>query len=123
MRIWLVIAALLGGLGVIVGAVGAHAVKGLGPVQQHTFETGTAFQMYHALAIGLAALAMRDSNRGPAQLAAQLFLTGTLLFSFSLYLWALSGQHFYVFITPVGGVALIMGWVALAVAGWKLEKT
>ena len=121
MRIWLVIAALLGGLGVIVGAVGAHAVKGLGPVQSHAFDTATAFQMYHALAIGLSALVMRHSRTWAVR-AAWCFLIGIIFFSGSLYLWALNGQHVLVFMPPLGGLAFILGWGLLAVAGWKSEE-
>src|SRR6201995_5377059 len=119
MRIWPVIAALLGGLGVIIGAVGAHAIKGLSPVQSHAFDTATAFQMYHALAIGLCALVIRRSAW--AGRAAWGFLAGIILFSGSLYLWAIDGQHVLVFMPPLGGLAFIIGWGLLAVAAWKSE--
>jgi uncharacterized membrane protein YgdD (TMEM256/DUF423 family) len=120
MRGWFVTAAILGGLAVIAGAIGAHALKDLAPTAQGAFNTAAAFQMYHALALGLAALVMRQSSVWATR-AAWTFLAGIILFSGSLYLWAFTGQHFLGFITPLGGMAFIIGWGLLAVAGWKLE--
>jgi uncharacterized membrane protein YgdD (TMEM256/DUF423 family) len=123
MRIWLAIAALCGGLAVIAGALGEHALaQTLEPRALLAFNTAASYQMYHALAIGLAALAMRPANRAWAGRAAAFFLIGIILFSGSLYLWALSGMHVLVFMPPLGGLAFIVGWGLLAVAGWKLEE-
>ena len=121
MRIWLVIASILGGLGVILGAIGTHTLRDMGPLQHQAFDTATAFQMYHALAIGLAALVMRHS-RAWAGRAAIAFLAGIIFFSGSLYLWALTGQHVLVFMPPLGGLCFIAGWGMLALAGWTLEE-
>lgn len=123
MRIWLTIAALMGAIGVVIGAIGAHAIKGLAPTAQHAFDTATAFHMYHALAMGLAALAIRRNNRGWARLSAALFLVGIALFCGSLYAWALTQQHFLMFLTPLGGMSFIGGWLALAFAGWRSQET
>lgn len=123
MKRWLVVAALMGGLAVVMGAFAAH---GLRPVLSErmlaTFETGARYQMYHALAIGLAAFAMRGRASRLANIAAALFLTGTLLFSGSLYLLALTGVTSLGMVTPVGGLSLIAGWAALALAALKLES-
>lgn len=120
MRGWFVTAAILGGLAVVLGAIGAHALKDLPPVSRDAFNTASAFQMYHALAMGLAALLMRTS-RVWARCAAIAFLAGIILFSGSLYLWVLGGQHVLVFMPPLGGLSFIIGWGLLAVAGWKQE--
>jgi uncharacterized membrane protein YgdD (TMEM256/DUF423 family) len=120
MRNWFVTAAILGGLAVIAGAVGAHAPRDLPTATRGAINTAAAFQMYHALALGLTALAMRASPVW-APRAAWAFLAGIILFSGSLYLWAFTGQHVLGFITPIGGLMLMIGWGLLAVAGAKLE--
>lgn len=120
MRSWFVTAAILGGLAVIAGAIGAHAPRDLPSPARGAINTAAAFQMYHALALGLTALVMRNSAIW-APRAAWAFLVGIILFSGSLYLWAVTGQHVLGFITPIGGLALIIGWGLLAVAGAKLE--
>ena len=76
--------------------------------------------MVHALAMGLAALAMRGEAVSRARLAAILFLAGIVLFSGSLYLFALTGQPSLGFVTPFGGLAFILGWLALALAALRL---
>jgi uncharacterized membrane protein YgdD (TMEM256/DUF423 family) len=122
MRGWFVTAAILGGLAVVLGAVGAHALKDLPPMAREAFNTASAFQMYHALAIGLTALIMRRSPVWASR-AAFAFLAGIILFSGSLYLWSLTGAHVLVFMPPLGGLSLIIGWGLLAVAGAKLEAS
>jgi len=123
MKRWLVVAALLGGLAVVMGAFAAH---GLRPILSErmltTFETGARYQMYHALAIGLAAFAVRGRAARLANIAAALFLTGVLLFSGSLYLLAFTGITSLGMITPIGGLSFIAGWAALALAALKLER-
>lgn len=112
MNVWLLVAALNAFLAVAAGAFAAHGLQGR--LDQHAlavFETGTRFQMYHALAIGLAAIAARNSA---AQLACALFLAGIVLFAGSLYLLALTGVRGFGFVTPFGGLAFLAGWAALA---------
>ena len=122
MKKWLFIAALTGATGVAIAAFGEHALAGrLEPRMFNAFATGGRYQMIHALAIGLAALAARGAARPWADRAAMAFLAGTLLFSGSLYAQALSGIRILGIVTPVGGVALIAGWLMLAVAAWKWD--
>jgi uncharacterized membrane protein YgdD (TMEM256/DUF423 family) len=73
--------------------------------------------MYHALAMGLAALAAQN---GAARIACVLFLAGIVLFSGSLYLLALTGTRALGFITPFGGAAFLAGWIALAFAAARI---
>jgi uncharacterized membrane protein YgdD (TMEM256/DUF423 family) len=118
MNLWLLIAAANGLLAVAAGAFGAHALAGaLDAHALQTFETGARNHMYHALAIGLAALALRDQR--PARLAAALFLAGIVLFSGSLYALALTGLRPLAYATPFGGVAFLAGWAALGYAALR----
>lgn len=120
MRIWLVIGAICGLLAVIMGAIGAHALQDMEPRALGGFKTAAQFHMYHALAIMLAALVTRFSPVWATR-AAWTFLAGIILFSGSLYLWAFTGLHVLGFTTPLGGLAFMIGWGLLAVAGWKSE--
>jgi len=123
MRKWLFIAGIIGALSVVLAALGEHALTGrLAPRALSAFATAARFQMIHALAMGLAALAARGAAASRAKLAALLFLVGILLFSGSLYGLALTGISVLGFLTPVGGLALIAGWIALALAALKWDE-
>jgi len=111
----------LAGLGVALGAFGAHALKAsLSPPLLSTFETGVRYQMYHGL--GLLALAWAIDRWPERRLApaAWLLLAGTVVFSGSLYLLVLTGARWFGAVTPFGGVALIAGW---GMAVWRLLAT
>ena len=114
-RTFAVLGALLGGLAVAAGAFGAHALRArLTPEMLAVFETGARYQMYHALAlIAVAWVAGRDAARS-VRVAGVAFVVGTLLFSGSLYLLALTGIRWLGAITPLGGVAFLVGWGSLA---------
>ena len=115
---FLFIGALLGGLAVALGAFGAHGLKSrLAPEKLVTFETGVRYHFYHSLAllaVGLVQMALPAA--GTLALSGWLFLTGTALFSGSLYWLALGGPRWLGPVTPLGGLALIGGWLALAAA-------
>lgn len=114
---WLVVAALNGFLSVAAGAFGAHAMRGsYDPQSIGVFETGALYHMFHALAIGIAALALRGAS---INWPAWLFLVGIVLFCGSLYLMTLTGVRAIGIVTPFGGVAFLAGWAALAYAAWK----
>ena len=76
--------------------------------------------MYHALAIGLAAISLRDRF---ATLACVLFAAGIVLFSGSLYLLALTGIPVFGLVVPAGGANLLAGWIALAYAALRKRTT
>lgn len=121
MRIWLFIAAVNGGFAVLCGAFAAHGLSSrLAPDALGIFETGARYHMYHALAIGLAALVPGGPGARRAGAAAALFLTGIVLFSGSLYLLALTGNRMLGFVTPIGGLAFVAGWLLLAMAALRL---
>ena len=116
-RLFFWLGALSGFVSVAAGAFGAHALRArLDPGVLAVFETGARYQMYHAL--GLLAVAWAAARwPGPwAGRAGWLFVAGTLLFSGSLYALALSGARWLGAITPVGGVAFLLGWICLALA-------
>ena len=114
-RQWIVLGSLSACLAVAAGAFGAHALKGsFGPEALLTWETAARYQMYHALAmlaVGLAAQALRTTS---LRVAGLLFLIGTLVFSGSLYALVLTGERWLGAITPIGGLALMAGWLAFA---------
>jgi uncharacterized membrane protein YgdD (TMEM256/DUF423 family) len=110
-RTWLVVAALLGASGVLFGAGGAHALRSvIAPEYLPTFETGVRYHLIHAVA--LLALALGGERR-PVALPAGLFTLGIVLFSGSLYALALGAPSRLGIVTPFGGVALLLGWLAL----------
>ena len=113
------VGALMGGLGVAIGAFGAHGLKGrLSPEMLAVFETGVRYHLYHALAIlATAALMSRLGGRAPI-VAGWSFFAGIVIFSGSLYALAISGVTILGAITPIGGVAFLVGWIALAVAAF-----
>ena len=108
-----VIAGLLGALAVVLGAFGAHALRGrLGEADRAIFETAARYQLLHALAAVVAA--ERAARARGATAAGWAFVVGTLLFSGSLYGLALGGPRLLGAITPLGGMGFILGWLLLA---------
>lgn len=113
-RFFLSCGAIAGFLAVALGAFAAHALRNrVAPDLLAIFETGVRYQMYHALALVTVGL-LSERNPQPAlRVAGWAFVTGTILFSGSLYALALSGVRVLGAITPIGGVALLVGWLAL----------
>lgn len=108
---------LFGLVAVAAGAFGAHALRArLGPELLATWETGARYQMYHALALLAVAMAAGRWPGGGWALAGWLFTAGIVVFSGSLYVLAFTGTRWLGAITPLGGLCLLGGWVALAVA-------
>lgn len=102
-------------LAVALGAFGAHGLKArLTPEDLATFETGARYQMYHALALLLVALFLARGGHGAGQLAGWSFTAGIVLFSGSLYLLVLTGARWLGAVTPLGGLAFLLGWAVLA---------
>ena len=120
-RGWLVAGAVSGALAVMTGAFGAHALKArLTAAQLDTWATAVQYHFYHALALIAVGLAMRLLPEASGlHRVGWLFLFGLLAFSGSLYLLALTGVRQLGFITPLGGVAFIAGWLLLAHLLWR----
>ncbi len=112
------IAAILGMLAIILGAFGAHALKKVLTVEQLvTFETGVKYQMYHALLLLLVGLSAQVSDVAKKRIF-YFVVTGVLFFSGSIYLLATNDLTTFDFkrigfITPIGGLLLIVGWMCL----------
>lgn len=113
MSAWLPAAALLGALGVALGAFGAHALRGRVPAELlAAWQTGVLYHLLHSVA--LLALGLFASATGRSvHLPAALWSAGIVLFSGSLYLLAGAGQRWAGPVTPLGGLCLIGGWLAL----------
>ncbi len=118
-RLLLQLAALLGGLGVAIGAFGAHALHDTlaRAGRLDTFETAVKYQFYHALALLAVGVlwAARPELRGLG-LTGWLWLGGILIFSGSLYTLCFTGITKLGAVAPVGGLLLLAGWVSLALA-------
>lgn len=122
MRVFVLMGAVFGGLGVAAGAFGAHALRSqLEPRMLEVFETAARYQMYHALALFAAAWIYQQSQAPAAQVAGWAFVAGILLFSGSLYAMAFTGVRGLGAITPIGGAGFLIGWLALAVAAARLH--
>jgi uncharacterized membrane protein YgdD (TMEM256/DUF423 family) len=118
-RLAATLGASLAGVAVALGAFGAHALKSRVDARMlEVFETAVRYQMYHAL--GLLAVAYYLGQEAPgAGAAAWSFLAGILIFSGSLYVMVLTGHRWLGAITPIGGVAFMIGWALLARAAWR----
>ena len=108
-------------IAVAAGAFGAHALRArLEPDMLAVFETAARYQMYHALALCIVGLLAGRTARA----AGWLFVSGTVVFSGSLYLMALTGERWLGAVTPVGGAAFIAGWgwLVLGAAGHRADS-
>jgi uncharacterized membrane protein YgdD (TMEM256/DUF423 family) len=113
--VWIILGAISGGLSVVFGAFGAHALKGrLSAEALATFETGVRYQMYHALAlIAIGLIAVKLDNTA-LKIAGSSVFAGMLIFSCSLYGVSLLEIRWLGMVAPIGGALLIIGWFALA---------
>jgi uncharacterized membrane protein YgdD (TMEM256/DUF423 family) len=114
-RTFLGIGALLGFLGVALGAFGAHALRTrLSPDMLAVFETGVRYQMYHVFAILIVAAVIGSvGNARLLVIAGWAFVAGIVLFSGSLYALALTGVRGLGAVTPFGGLLFLLGWAVL----------
>ncbi len=104
----IIISAALGFLGVAIGAFGAHGLKRIIPPDLlASFETGVRYHLIHTVV--LLFLASREQFK----VSRILFLTGIILFSFSLYIYAVTGIRTFAMITPIGGFFLLCGWLMI----------
>ena len=122
-KMYLVLGALLAGLGVILGAFGAHGLKQLVPPETvTTYQTGVQYQMYHAFALLIVGMLYERLPGSLLNWSGSMFLVGIILFSGSLYILASLkamnkvGVSGIGLITPIGGVFFIIGWILLVIA-------
>ena len=113
----LVIAGLLIALATICGAFGAHALKGhLTQDKLQVYETAVRYHFLHALGLVAIGILLRTADSGLLRWSAIAVLTGIILFSGSLYLLTFGAPRLLGIVTPIGGLALIIGWILFAVA-------
>ena len=112
---WFATGATLCGLGVLLGAFGAHGLRGrITQEMLAVFETGVRYHLLHGLALLAVAWA---ASRWPSSLisvAGWLFIAGILIFSGSLYVLSMTGVRWLGAITPIGGLCFAIGWLVLA---------
>jgi uncharacterized membrane protein YgdD (TMEM256/DUF423 family) len=119
-RAILVAAGVLLALATVLGALGAHALQGrLEPSQLVVYETAVRYHFYHALGLLAIGLAVRQLDSKMLRTSAILVLCGIVLFSGSLYALSFGAARLLGIVTPVGGVALIVGWLLFAFAIWR----
>ena len=119
-RFFFVAGSLLAFLAVALGAFAAHSLKARLPADMLTiFETGVRYHMYHALALLAVAWAGSRWPESSAGTAGWAFIIGIVVFSGSLYLLSFTGMRWLGAITPIGGVAFLLGWLLLAWAAWR----
>ena len=115
--IWIAVGAISAALSVACGAFAAHALKhSISSDQLAVFETAARYQMYHALALIAVGLMAVKIDTLALRVAGYAFSVGSVLFSGSLYALALTDIKILGMITPLGGVAFIVGWIAFAIA-------
>lgn len=118
---FIILGGFLAALPVGLGALGAHALKShLTPEQLATFHTAVQYQMYHAIGLVLVGLLVLHQPNRWFGFAGWSMLIGIILFSGLLYAWLATGRRFFVYPVPVGGVAFIIGWLALTVGALGL---
>jgi uncharacterized membrane protein YgdD (TMEM256/DUF423 family) len=117
-RLFIALGASFAALGVVLGAFGAHALKArLSPEALAVYHTAVQYHLWHAiglLAVGLACFQLPPN--GWLKASGWLLAAGIVLFSGSLYVFALTGTRWFGAITPFGGGAFILGWLALLLA-------
>lgn len=122
-KLYISLAALLGLLAVIIGSFAAHAVdKGLTPEAIQRIYTAQEYQFYHVaalLSVGILGSLHRNQTSILLKLAGLFFLMGILLFSGSLYAYAITDNELYGKVTPFGGISFILGWFFLMLFGLR----
>ena len=116
-KTFLLIGAILGALSVAIGAFGAHSLRAILVANEKTdvFETASRYQFYHSLVILIVGILLLQMPNKYFSYSGYAFLVGILIFSGSLYILALTNIKWLGAITPIGGVALILGWILLII--------
>ena len=122
-KIHLILGSILAGLGVVLGAFGAHGLKQIVPPETvSSYQTGVQYQMYHAFALLIIGILSERLSSNLVNWASAFFVLGIVLFSGSLYLLASLkamnkvGVSGIGIITPIGGLMFIAGWILLLIA-------
>ncbi|PWU67032.1 MULTISPECIES: DUF423 domain-containing protein [Gracilibacillus] len=117
MKIFLLLGIINGFVAVALGAFGAHGLEGkLSEKMLQTWEKAVQYQMFHTVALLATGLLMPKITAGSIVSAGWFFFVGILLFSGSLYIYSTTAIKAFAMITPLGGVAFLIGWVLLGYA-------
>lgn len=123
MNLLISLGAICAGLAVALGAFAAHGLKSkLSESMLAVFQTGVQYQFYHSLALLILILLYRHFQQGLLLWSYGFMLAGIVFFSGSLYMLALTSNKIFGPITPLGGVCFLIGWIILAVAGFKMGQ-
>ncbi|GAB6281883.1 MAG: DUF423 domain-containing protein [Ignavibacterium sp.] len=118
-KIWIIIAAIMGFLGVALGAIGGHIVQSFVSTEMlEIYKIGINYHFIHTIVILVIAL----SSKEILYKSLPIFLIGIILFSFSLYLYSLTGIRIFAIITPFGGISFLIGWIYIIVLLLKKEN-
>ena len=116
---WIIISGIMGFLAVAIGAFGAHGLDDKIPEHMlHVYKTGVTYHLVHSVC--LLAISLTGNERYFK--AALFFWIGIILFSFSLYIYAITAVTAVAIITPFGGVCFLVGWILIVVEGFKSVK-
>lgn len=114
-KLVILVAALSSFLATCLGAFGAHALKSSLSVEMLAiYQTGVSYQFYHSLALLLLGILSLTYQNNYLRLAGFMFVAGIVLFSGSLYMLAVTDIRAIGIITPIGGIAFLVGWLSLA---------
>ena len=112
----IITAGIFGFLGVALGAFGAHGLKNsLSTEMLDIYKTGVNYQLIHSIAI----LALGLLGNKKFIISALFFSIGIILFSFSLYIYSVTGITFIVMLTPIGGLCFLAGWLMIIIKAVK----
>jgi len=118
-KMWIILAGFMGLTGVALGAFGAHGLRSnISSEMLSIYKTGILYHLIHSVAM----LAVALFNNSKFYKSALMFFTGIILFSFSLYLYAITGNTTFAIVTPVGGIFFLIGWLLIIIEGMKLKK-
>ncbi len=117
---WFATGAVLSGLGVLVGAFGAHGLEDVvTPAEAEVYDTGVRYHLIHGLALLAVAWAASRWPGAWVSTAGWSFVVGIVVFSGSLYVLALTEASWWGAVTPFGGVGFLVGWAAMAAVAFR----
>ena len=124
-RFLLVSAAIGGLLSVALGAFGAHALQSSSTAEQMaTYETAGRYLIYHSLALlALSGIVLARPTINGLGAVGMLWVAGSAVFSGSLYILSLTGIRWLAWLTPLGGLMLILGWLRLVLSAYQTSAT
>ncbi len=119
-KLWIIISGICGFTSVAIGAFGAHGLRNvLSPDRLEIYKTGVIYHLLHSITI----LAIALSGQTKYLISALFFLIGIILFSFSLYLYAVTSAIVFAIITPFGGISFLIGWLLLIIQAFKEKNS